>query len=208
LQPINPKLANGKETLIIGGEKSGFTIHDFWAWAYSDCLNYTSRGVLAEFLVATALGLDIREPRKAWANYDLTYRNRGVEVKSASYHQSWFQESLSRISFSVPSTLSWDDSTNAQAEKPSRDAGAYVLALLAEQNRDRINPLNTDQWQFWVIATTFFNERRRSQTSITLASLHREVGFRVNMATSRRLSIKQLMTLPPEISRAVMRVLR
>jgi hypothetical protein len=176
MQPINSKLANGEETLIVGGENSGLTLRDFWAWAYSDCLINTSRGVLAEFLVATALGLDIRLPRMAWASYDLTYRNRGIEVKSASYHQSWYQKSMSKISFSVPATRSWDDSTNILAEKPNRDADAYVLALLAEQNRHRINPLNTDQWQFWVVATRFFNERRRSQTDITLASLRREVG--------------------------------
>lgn len=176
MQPIIPKLAGGEETLIVGGENSDLTIRDFWAWAYSDCLINTSRGVLAEFLVATALGLDIREPRMAWASYDLTYRNRGIEVKSASYHQSWYQKSMSKISFSVRATRSWDDSTNTLAEKPSRDADAYVLALLAEQSRDRVSPLNTDQWQFWVVATRFFNERRRSQTNITLASLRREVG--------------------------------
>ncbi|MHC4616924.1 MAG: hypothetical protein ACYTEQ_04130 [Planctomycetota bacterium] len=47
----------------IGG-LSGLTLGDFWSWAYSDVLNNRNRSILAEFLVASALGL-IDETRVA-----------------------------------------------------------------------------------------------------------------------------------------------
>lgn len=42
----------------------------FWKWAFSDFLSNTLRGVLAEFIVATALGCAHR-PRTEWDAYDL-----------------------------------------------------------------------------------------------------------------------------------------
>ena len=42
---------NGNEEFTLGGKNSGITVNEFWSWAYSDLLNNTYRGVLAEFLV-------------------------------------------------------------------------------------------------------------------------------------------------------------
>ena len=32
------------------GEDTGLSVVDFWSWAYSDLLNNTDRGVLAEYI--------------------------------------------------------------------------------------------------------------------------------------------------------------
>lgn len=45
------KQLNGTEKFTLNGEDTEIAISDFWSWAYSDLLNNTSRGVLAEFLV-------------------------------------------------------------------------------------------------------------------------------------------------------------
>lgn len=37
------------------GEDTGLSVVDFWSWAYSDLLNNTDRGVLAEYIVCSAL---------------------------------------------------------------------------------------------------------------------------------------------------------
>lgn len=37
------------------GEDTGLSVVDFWSWAYSDLLNNTDRGVLAEYIVYSAL---------------------------------------------------------------------------------------------------------------------------------------------------------
>ncbi|WP_432794029.1 hypothetical protein [Rhodococcus ruber] len=52
--PTVPKAGN--EPLHESGRLLGQQLRDFWAWAYSDLLGNAMRGVLAEYLVGTALG--------------------------------------------------------------------------------------------------------------------------------------------------------
>ena len=63
---------------------------EFLAWAYDDLLTNTTRGVLAEYIVATALGIR-GTTRIEWDRYDLQIDGIGVEVKSAAYVQTWEQ---------------------------------------------------------------------------------------------------------------------
>ena len=59
--------------------------------------------MLAEFIVATALGIPTDGVREGWAAWDLTTPGGvRVEVKTAAYLQSWAQKELSKISFSTP----------------------------------------------------------------------------------------------------------
>ena len=46
---------NGNEPFTLHGSDTSIMLQDFWRWAYSDLLNNTHRGVLAEFLVHSAL---------------------------------------------------------------------------------------------------------------------------------------------------------
>ena len=48
-----PLTANDKFTFH--GSDLDLSVVDFWSWAYSDLLNNTGRGVLAEFIVFSAL---------------------------------------------------------------------------------------------------------------------------------------------------------
>ncbi len=41
----------GDEEFTLHGSGAGISVKDFWSWAYSDLLNNTQRGVMAEFLV-------------------------------------------------------------------------------------------------------------------------------------------------------------
>lgn len=188
MDPIRISLATGEEPFLRNGTANGLKLLDFWAWAYSDYVDNAARGVLAEFLVAAALGLDLRKPREGWARFDLTYRNVGVEVKSASYHQRWHQKRMSAISYKIPATRGWDEATNIQEKEAKRQAFMYVLCLLSEKQREKVDPLNVDQWLFWAVPTRFFNERARSQHSITYNSLIREVGAPVPYGEIRPLA--------------------
>jgi hypothetical protein len=185
MDPIKINYATGDEHFIQNGSISSLRLIDFWSWAYSDCINNTARGVLAEFLVASALGINLHKPRDAWAKYDLTYRDKGIEIKSASYHQRWHQKKMSNISFSTRATRAWDEETNIQDSESKHQAFIYVLCLLAEKTRNLVNPLDINQWVFWVLPTRFFESRKRSQHSITYNSLIKEVGQTVTFAEIR-----------------------
>ena len=52
----------------------GFDLLDFWQWSASDLVANTARGVLAEYLVARALGIDVSGVHDGWTAYDLCTR--------------------------------------------------------------------------------------------------------------------------------------
>ena len=176
MEPISIESSRGEARFVSENIETNLTLLDFWSWAFSDVLTNTTRGILAEFIVASALEINTRRPRDGWAKFDLDYRNYGIEIKSCSYHQRWYQKKMSTISFNIPTSRAWDAQTNQLEERSQRQAGIYVLCLLAEKEREQINPLNLDQWKFWIIDTQFLNQRKRSQSSITYNSLINEVG--------------------------------
>ena len=45
----------GNEEFTLHGKGAGITVLDFWRWAFSDLIDNTQRGVLAEFLVYSSL---------------------------------------------------------------------------------------------------------------------------------------------------------
>ena len=63
---------------------------DFWKWNSSDLLNNTMRGAFAEFIIATALDLDLTTTHVDWESYDLLWEDKKIEVKCSAYLQSWY----------------------------------------------------------------------------------------------------------------------
>ncbi len=169
--PIEIHPRHPDERLTQGGSPTEFSLMDFWTWGASDLLDNTARGVLAEFIVAKAVG-DDSAVRPAWASWDLTSASGvRIEVKSAAYIQTWFQKKPSAINFSVGKHLGWNPEDGTYETEPRRHADAYVLALLATLDQSRIDPLDLDQWEFYVVPTAYLDARTRSQHSITLATL-------------------------------------
>lgn len=172
LGQLIPLPLNGTEEFHEGGKPLGFLVGDFWSWSVSDLMSNATRGRLAEFIVANALGILTGTVRDEWGAYDLvTTDGIRIEVKSAAYLQSWQQRQLSTIQFQTKKTLAWDRDTNRQAKVARRQAHVYVFALLAHKDKETVNPLNLDQWEFYALPTSVLDERRRSQHSITLKSL-------------------------------------
>lgn len=128
---------------------------DFLAWAFDNLLANTTRGLLAEYIVATAT--DALAPRSPWNRYDLKVGDIRVEVKSAAYVQAWEQTKPSVISFDIGLKTGWDDETKTYAPGPERSAAVYVFCLLTEKDRGRADPLDLEQWEFYVLATSVLN---------------------------------------------------
>lgn len=161
----------GSEPIHDGGRALGYDLLGFWRWSVSDLVSNATRGRLAEYLVAIALGC-AEGVRDEWAAVDLVDpQGVTVEVKSAAYIQSWHQDRPSRIMFRYPKTRAWDPDTNRQAAVATRQAQVYVFALLAHRDPDTLDPLDVSQWEFYVVPTATLDQRKRSQHSITLKSL-------------------------------------
>ena len=177
LARLHPTRRSGAERLHSNGRSLDLSLLDYWSWSASDIVSNAQRGVLAEFIVASAIGVDLKSVRNEWGAYDLTTPDGiRVEVKSAAFIQSWEQRDYSIISFNVPKTRGWNSDTNIQESESRRQAQVYVFALLAHKDKLTIDPLNVNQWIFFVLPTAVLDARKRSQTSITLRSLQSLAG--------------------------------
>jgi hypothetical protein len=170
LPPIKVKRKTGDEAFT-GIENGKLTLKDFWQWSSSDLVSNATRGILAEFLVASALRLN-EVVRNEWDSYDLkTATGTKIEVKSAAYVQSWYQEKLSNIAFDIRPTFAWDYQTNRLAKEKKRQADIYVFCLLHHKDKKTIDPFDLSQWTFHVVSTRVIERARQNKKSITLSQL-------------------------------------
>ncbi|WNV74126.1 hypothetical protein [Geodermatophilus sp. DSM 44513] len=116
----------------------------------SDLRTNTVRSLLAEFLVARAVGA-ATTPRIEWDEYDvLTPEGTRLEVKSGAYLQAWEQSRLSTIQFGGLTARTWSESDGHSAAG-SYNADVYVSAVLTTTEHDRYDALDVGQWSFWVL---------------------------------------------------------
>ncbi len=148
------------------------------------------RGILAEYLVARALG-DTEAARAEWDPFDATTEDGiRVEVKSSAYLQSWHQNRLSRISFSTRPTFAWEAETNLLAEERKRQADVYVFCLLDHKEQATVDPLDLAQWTFYVISTERLNAALGEQKSVGLSGL-RQIGAEEANYTNLAVAVQQ-----------------
>jgi len=132
---------------------------DFWRWAYSDIAQNITRGPFAEYLVATALRINTRSvPRDPWAEADIGLRVRGklfrIEVKSTASFQAWKprrrrkRRKATGFSVGFPKVAYTLDGGRRKA----RWSHAYVFAFDNALDETRINDLDAERWDFWVLS--------------------------------------------------------
>ncbi len=164
--PLNPseKFAGSEDTTL-----ADRTILDYWQWGFSDIVGNTERGILAEYIVAMAVGSD-KPKRGSWYPYDIEAPDgTKIEVKSASYVQSWYQKELSKIRFSIRKTKEWTPENNDFGTESKRQSDVYVFCLLTQQEKVDINPLDLGQWEFYVIPTDVLNRELGDTQGISLS---------------------------------------
>lgn len=176
------KVLSGFEPLKSNGKPTGKCLIDFWKWNSSDLLNNTMRGAFAEFIVATALGIDISKSHIDWESCDLIGPNgERIEVKCSAYLQSWFPKDkpdrLSRIVFSISPALYWiPDECKYQRDSCGRHSDVYVFCHYKSTERKPENPLNLDNWDFYVASTKWIDETFGSQRNLPLHTLTEKYG--------------------------------
>lgn len=168
---IAPK--TGDEHLHAGNQPLDKTLLDFWRWSASDLVSNATRGIFAEYIVASALGL-ATGVRVEWDAYDLvTPSGVKIEVKSAAYLQTWYHRKLSTIQFRIRPTKVLDSVTNQLSTEIKRQADVYIFCLLKHQDKASVDPLNLDQWEFYVLRASVLNAKFPMQKTIGLAALLR-----------------------------------
>jgi hypothetical protein len=168
---IKTRRLDGLEAFTRAGAVAGMTVLDFWRWSSSELAGNTLRGVLAEFLVAHALGID-EGHRTEWAPADIeTPEGVRIEVKSASYQQVWAQARPSPIRFRIAPARRWEAQVGTYEAAPRRQAHVYVFAILGRSEEHSAEPLHLDDWEFLVLPTWRLTKRVGDQKTIGLKSL-------------------------------------
>lgn len=175
----------GDERFTCGSNEIRATIKDFWAWSMSRLMGDGPRGDLAEFIVNTALGMDTTIPKKGWGECDIVYEYNGrpvrIEIKCSTYLQAWERPTLSKPVFSIAKTVNCDIGEfeggyryiGRDGLPPERRSELYVFCLFAETDRAIADPMNLDQWEFYVVPTALINERLDDQRKISLQGIEK-----------------------------------
>lgn len=172
LSAIEVNRKSGDEPFEINGSALSIDLLSFWQWSASDIIGNAMRGVLAEYIVASAVGNNLGV-RVEWDAFDIeTLDGIKIEVKSAAYVQSWEQSKLSTIQFGIQPTRAWDFEVDKRSIKMIRQADVYVFCLLKHKEKASINPLKLEQWEFYVLPTRELNKAVGTQKTITLNSLN------------------------------------
>ncbi|WP_329441434.1 hypothetical protein [Streptomyces canus] len=125
------------------------TVVDFWRFAMPDLRTNNTRGLFAEFLVHQAVSSP--EARVEWASHDVaTDDGLRIEVKAGAYLQAWEQRTASTIRFSGLRARTWSPD-GGYSEAKSHNADVYVFAVQTAREHAAYNPLDTAQWEFYVL---------------------------------------------------------
>lgn len=180
--PVHPRL-KVDEPFTARQNPPNLTVTDFWSWAGSDLLGNTLRGILAEFIVGTALEcIPSDRARVEWDPHDLTVEGVKVEVKSTATVQSWGEMKVNSTSFKINETRKWDPDSRTYIDPAKRHADIYVFCLFSPAEGQNPNPLDLDQWRFYVVTTEVRKSTFGSQKAVALSTLKsraqpRECGF-------------------------------
>lgn len=146
---------------------------DYWKWAHSNLLDNAERGVFAEYLVACAIGGQ-QNQRINWEKYDLVSpEGITIEVKSSAYIQTWAQEKLSTIRFSISKSFGYNRESGTYEKDKKRQAQVYVFCVFNQTTQEGIDMLNTYNWDFYVLSSKALNQSTSysNANSIGLSSI-------------------------------------
>jgi hypothetical protein len=147
------------------------TVSDFWQWGFSDLLQNTTRGILAEYIVAVLLGVD-NKPRSPWQSFDLKLADgRTIEIQTMSRLQAWAQKQLSDPRVIIRPRRYWSDKTGIMENTPSLNADLYIICYFTAENHSIANTLDLDQWEFFVLNKNKVEDMLKNTKSISLKTL-------------------------------------
>lgn len=169
LSTLKAKRKDGKESFE--NIDKDIKLLDFWSWAYSDLMDNTQRGKIAEYIVATAINQE-NFLNDSFSKYDLiTDEGIKIEVKASAYLQSWKQKDYSSITFNIPKTYGWNAEDNAYENEKKRQSDIYVFCILNHKDKKTVNPLNINQWEFYILKTSIIDEKCNNSKTISLTRL-------------------------------------
>lgn len=166
----------GTEKFMCENKELDFDLKDFWSFQYSNI--YSLHGEIAEFVVARALGITEAQNSEYWTLWDITYGDVKIEVKATAYFHLWNKDGKvsKQRTFSIAKANGSYDSEIAGNSELKRQNDIYVFCLINGETMETANPLDLDNWEFYVVPTLFLDEHCGDNKKITLGRI-RNFGF-------------------------------
>ena len=166
----------GNEEFLFDGKAVGFDFLDFWKFHYSNVYDLQDR--IAEFIVSKALGINKAQNDQYWTLWDVSYRDKRIEVKETSYYHSFNQEgkvSKQRVFGITKANGSYDPVKSGNSEF-CRQNDVYVFCLNTGDTKEASYPLNLNNWEFYIVPTSVINANCGSNKTISLGKI-KSFGF-------------------------------
>ncbi len=183
----------GDEKLLLNGKELSFSILEFWQWAYSALNLNINRGMLAEFIVKSAMemgGFKADLPEKnEWGSFDLIgpdipslNRPARIEVKTSGYVQVWKNNGPSKTIFNIAPKKEPTDGEYKEETIPKRNNDLYVFCVYTATDIS-CNILDLSLWEFYVLPTYKLDISIPTQKRISLTGLKKFDIQKLSFAT-------------------------
>lgn len=166
----------GEEQFVLDGEGLGFNFLDFWRFQYSNI--YSLHGEIAEFLVSRALGVIESQNSEYWTLWDTSYRGKRIEVKATAYYHLWNTDGKvsKQRTFGITKANGSYDPDNSGNSDFCRQNDIYVFCLNTGDSKETSNPLDLNNWEFYIVPTAVINEHCHDNKTISLGRV-KSLGF-------------------------------
>ena len=169
------KKLDGSEFFVAGDKSTDMTVLD--VWKYHFCNRFNMHEYFGEFLVAKALGVEEACNSAYWQLYDINYREKRIEVKTSSYYHAFKKYLHTPISkkrvFGITKAYSNYKDKNSSYE---RQNDIYVFCLNTGNTDVSSDPLNLNNWKFYIVPTEVINENCGDAKTISLQRIEK-LGF-------------------------------
>ena len=145
-----------RDNSTYNNKETDLSLLELWQWKFSDI--YDLQDVIAEYIVEKALGMKESFNVGYWTLYDIEYRGKRIEIKETGYYHSWQKEGdkiSEQRTFSITKAYSNYKDNSSTYE---RQNDIYVFCLNIGRTREESNPMELNNWEFYIVPTKKINE--------------------------------------------------
>lgn len=161
----------GNERFTLQGRATDLTILEFWRWHFSEIYDLQSK--FAEYIVGKALGLNEAQNVGDWTLYDMMYRGKRIEVKETSYFHAWQTDDEPKSQHRAFGITKAFDNYQDSSSQFRRQNDIYIFCLNTGETKTDSNPLELNNWQFYVVSTETINKECGDAKTISLSRVEK-----------------------------------
>lgn len=151
---------SGEECFRYNDEETELKILDMWRWYFSDLFDI--KAVVAEYMVSKALGFTKPYNTGYWTAHRIEYRERIIDLRAATYIRSMRYKRA-------------EGNMVRHIDIRAKDGDIYVFCINTGKTDIEADPLNLNNWRFYIIPVWYLENECEKNRSISLTKVQRLV---------------------------------